>query len=104
MPDGTQIVYSAQFPAEWKEGAKATRDYLNILKKERDLVWTFLSPALEMHHGTSGLRKRSYRSGLENPVFDENDRSVISVEDIAVAIIDEMENPKHSRERFTVAY
>jgi putative NADH-flavin reductase len=50
------------------------------------------------------LRKGSYRSGLENPVFDENGRSVISVEDIAVAIIDEAENPKHIRERFTVAY
>jgi putative NADH-flavin reductase len=99
-----QVVDTPQFPADFKEGAKAARDYLNILRKEKDLQWTFLSPALEMHHGTSGLRKGSYRSGLENPVFDENGRSVISVEDIAVAIIDEAENPKHIRERFTVAY
>ncbi|MGH2565326.1 MAG: NAD(P)-dependent oxidoreductase [Ginsengibacter sp.] len=104
LPDGTQIVDSAQFPAEWKEGAKASRDYLNILKKEKDIEWTFLSPALEMHHGTSGVRRVYYKTGLENPVFDENGRSVISVEDIAVAIIDEVENPKHIRKRFTVAY
>jgi putative NADH-flavin reductase len=101
---GVQIVDTPQFPAEWKAGATAARDYLNILKKEKDLEWTFLSPALEMHHGTSGVRKGTYRSGLENPVFDESGRSVISVEDIAVAIIDEAENPKHIRERFTVAY
>ena len=99
-----QLVDTPQFPAEWKEGAKAARDYLNILKKEQGLQWTFLSPAVEMHHGTSGLRKGSYRSGLENPVFDENGKSIISVEDIAVAIIDEVENSKHIRERFTVAY
>jgi putative NADH-flavin reductase len=99
-----QVVDTPQFPAGFKEGANAARDYLDILRREKDLDWTFLSPALEMHHGTSGLRKGSYRSGLENPVFDEKGRSVISVEDIAVAIIDEAENPKHIRERFTVAY
>lgn len=101
---GIQVVDTPQFPAEWKEGAKAARDYLNILRKEKDIEWTFLSPALEMHQGTSGVRKGFYRSALENPVFDKDGKSVISVEDIAVAIIDEAENPKHIRERFTVAY
>lgn len=99
-----QLVDTPQFPAEWKPGALAARDYLNILKKEESLDWTFLSPAIEMHQGTSGLRKGVYRSGLENPVFDEQGKSIISVEDIAVAIIDELEQPKHIRERFTVAY
>lgn len=101
---GVQIVDTPQFPAEWKEGAMAARDYLNILKADKELEWTFLSPALEMHQGTSGERKGVYRSGLENPVFNEAGRSYISVEDIAVAIIDEVENPKHIRQRFTVAY
>ena len=99
-----QAVDTPQFPSDFKEGAKAARDYLNVLRKEKDLQWTFLSPALEMHPGTSGLRKGTYRSGLENPVFDENGRSVVSVEDIAVATVDEAENPKHIRERFTIAY
>jgi len=99
-----QLVDSPQFPSDFKAGALAARDYLDIIKNEQELEWTFLSPAIEMHRGTSGVRKGTYRTGLENPVFDENDRSIISVEDMAIAIADELENPKHIRERFTVAY
>ncbi len=102
-PD-TQLIDTPHFPSSFKAGASAARDYLNILKKEQDLDWTFLSPAIEMHQGTSGVRKGTYRLGLENPVMDENGRSVISVEDMAIAIIDELENPKHIRQRFTVGY
>jgi len=102
-PD-TQLIDTPQFPADYITGASAARDYLNILKQEQELDWTFLSPAIEMHQGTSGERKGTYRKGLENPVFDANNRSIISVEDIAVAIVDELENPKHIRQRFTVAY
>lgn len=102
-PD-TQLVDTPQFPDDYKTGALAARDYLNILKEEQDLDWTFLSPAIEMHQGTSGERKGTYRKGLENPVFDENGRSIASVEDTAVAIVDELENPKHIRQRFTAAY
>jgi len=99
-----QLIDTPQFPQEWKPGALAAREYLNIIRKEEVLDWTFLSPAIEMHQGTSGQRKGIYRSGLENPVFDESGRSVISVEDMAIAIIDEAEQPKHVRQRFTVAY
>jgi uncharacterized protein len=101
---GQQLVDTEGFPAEWKPGALAARDYLNILKNETVLDWTYLSPAVEMHQGTSGVRKGTYRTALENPVFDDNGRSVMSVEDTAVAIVDELENPKHIRERFTAAY
>ncbi|HEX8677186.1 MAG TPA: NAD(P)-dependent oxidoreductase [Segetibacter sp.] len=99
-----QLVDTRAFPEEWKPGALAARDYLNILKNEKDLDWTFLSPAVEMHQGTSGTRTGNYRTGLENPVFDENNKSIISVEDMAIAIIDEAENPSHIKQRFTVAY
>jgi putative NADH-flavin reductase len=99
-----QLVDSPEFPEAWKQGALAARDYLNIIKKEQDLEWTFLSPAIEMHHGTSGQKKGHYRKGLENPVFAENGRSIISVEDMAAAILDEIEKPEHIRQRFTVAY
>lgn len=102
-PD-TQLIDTLQFPAEWKPGALAAREYLDIIKKEKELDWTFLSPAIEMHKGTSGNRKGTYRKGLENPVFDATGRSVISVEDMAIAIIDEAEQAAHIRERFTVAY
>ncbi|MBK0403639.1 NAD(P)-dependent oxidoreductase [Adhaeribacter sp. BT258] len=102
--EGVQIVDTPEFPEQIKPGATAARDYLNEIKKETDLDWTFLSPALEMHQGTAGVRKGTYRKGLENPVFDENGHSVASVEDTAVALVDELENPQHIRERFTVAY
>jgi uncharacterized protein len=104
LPDGVQVIDTPQFPKEYKAGASAARDYLNIIQKEKDLDWTFLSPAIEMHHGTSGIRKGVYRTGLNNPVFDQNGRSILSVEDTALAIVDELENPKHIRQRFTAAY
>jgi putative NADH-flavin reductase len=101
---GVQLVDTPQFPADWKAGASAARDYLNILNKEDQLDWTFISPAIEMHQGTSGERKGRYRTGLDNPVVDANNKSIISVEDVAVAAVDEAEHPKHIRQRFTVAY
>ncbi len=104
IADGSQLVDSSNFPAEYKPGATAARDYLNELKQEKELDWVFLSPAIEMHHGTSGERRGTYRTGKDNPVFDNAGRSVLSVEDLAVVIVDEVEQPKHSRERFTAAY
>ncbi len=104
VADGVQLVDSPDFPEAWKAGALSARDYLNELRKETDLEWTFLSPAIEMNQSTAGVRTGSYRTGLENPVFDEQGKSVISVEDIAVALVDEVEHPKHIRQRFTVAW
>ena len=101
---GVQVVDTPEFPADWKPGALAARDYLSLLQKEDQLDWTFLSPALEMHPGIPRQRTGVYRTGLDNPVFDANNKSTISVDDLAVAIIDETENPKHIRQRFTVAY
>lgn len=99
-----QLVDTVGFPEEWKPGALAARDYLNILKDETLLDWTFVSPAIEMHQGTSGSRKGTYRKALENPVVNDEGRSIISAEDLSVAIVDELEDPKHIRQRFTVAY
>ena len=101
---GVQLIDTPKFPAEYKPGAGAARDYLAILQKETELDWTFVSPAIEMHPGTSGTRKGAYRTGLDNPVFDEHHRSIISAEDLAVAIVDELENGRFIKKRFTVAY
>jgi uncharacterized protein len=101
---GKQLIDTPQFPAEYKPGASAAREYLNILKKDTVLEWTFFSPAILMNHDTSGVRKGNYRTGLDNPVFDKDGKSVLSVEDLAVAIVDELEHPKHIRKRFTAAY
>jgi putative NADH-flavin reductase len=97
-------VDTPQFPAEYKAGATAARDYLDVLRKEKDLDWTFFSPAIFMNPETAGVRRGQYRLGLENPVFDEAGRSVLSVEDLAVAIVDELEHPKHIKQRFTAGY
>jgi len=102
--DGNQLVDGPDFPAEIKPGATAARDYLNKIKENKTLDWTFFSPAIEMHQGTAGVRTGKYRTALENPIFDENGRSVLSVEDVAVALVDELEQNNHIRERFTAAY
>ncbi len=60
VAEDVQKVDTPGFPQEWKAGALAARDYLNIIKKEQELDWTFLSPAIEMHRGTSGVRKGQY--------------------------------------------
>ncbi|WP_294302964.1 NAD(P)-dependent oxidoreductase [uncultured Chryseobacterium sp.] len=102
--DGNQLVDGPDFPADIKPGAIAARDYLNKIKENNALDWTFFSPAIEMHQGTAGVRTGKYRTALENPVFDENGRSVLSVEDVAVVLVDELEQNNHIRERFTAAY
>jgi putative NADH-flavin reductase len=99
-----QAVDTPDFPKEYYAGATAARDYLNIIKEEKELDWAFFSPAFEMHQGITTGRTGKYRLGLENPVFDENQRSILSVEDLAVVIADETENPKHHQVRFTAAY
>ena len=102
--DGNQLVDGPDFPADIKPGATAARDYLNEIKQNNTLDWTFFSPAIEMHPGTAGIRTGKYRTSLESPVFDENGRSILSVEDVAVALVDELEQNNHIRERFTAAY
>lgn len=99
-----QAVDTPDFPKEIYPGASAARDYLNMIKEEKELDWAFFSPAFEMHQGITIGRTGKYRLGLENPVLDENQRSILSVEDLAVVIADEVENPKHHQVRFTAAY
>lgn len=99
-----QAVDTPDFPKEIYPGASAARDFLNTLKEEKELDWAFFSPAFEMHQGITTGRTGKYRFGLENPVFDENQRSILSGEDLAVVIADEVENPKHHQIRFTAAY
>ena len=101
---GVQLIDTPGVPEFAKAGSQAARDYLNILKKDDQLDWTFISPAIEMGKASSGTRTGKYRTGSDSPVFDASHKSSISVEDVAVATLDEVENPKHRRERFTVGY
>ena len=104
IAENLQLIDTPEFPAEIKPGAEAARQYLEMIKKNENLDWTFFSPAIEMHQGTAGVRKGTYRTALENPVFDEEGRSVLSVEDVAVALVDELENNQFVKQRFTAAY
>ena len=99
-----QAVDTPDFPKEYYIAATAARDYLNIIKEEKELDWAFFSPAFEMHAGTTTGRTGKYRLGLENPVFNDEQRSILSVEDLAVVIADETETPKHHQVRFTAGY
>lgn len=102
--DGHQVVDGPQFPAEYKQGATAARDYLHELRNNTRLDWTFFSPAIEMHPGIDTGRTGQYRLGTESPVFDADGRSFHSVQDLAVAVLDEVKTHQFSRQRFTAAY
>jgi len=102
--DGKQLVDGPDFPADIKPGATAARDYLDIIKEEKDLDWAFFSPAIEMHPGITTGRTANYRLGADSPVFNEEGRSLLSGEDVAVVLADEVENPKHHQVRFTAGY
>lgn len=104
VADGVQAVDTPDFTKEIYPGASSARDYLNLLKDEKQLDWVFFSPAFEMHPGITTGRTGKYRLGKDHPVFDENNRSYLSVEDLAVVIADETEQPKHHQERFTAGY
>lgn len=97
---GVQLVDTPEFPAEWKQGALAARDALTELRQEQALEWTFLSPAILLQPGE---RTGQYRLGTEAPLMNGDQPGSISVADLAVALVDEVETPRHVRQRFTVA-
>jgi putative NADH-flavin reductase len=98
---GVQSVDMPGFPAEYKQGALATRDTLNMLRKETGLEWSFLSPSADLFPGP---RTGKFRLGTDQLLTNAQGESRISVEDYAMAMIDEVEKPKHIRRRFTVGY
>ncbi len=98
---GVQSVDLPGFPAEYKQGALATREALNLLGKEPSLDWSFLSPSADLF---PGQRTGKFRLGTDQLLADAKGESRVSVEDYAMAMIDEVERPKHIRRRFTVGY
>lgn len=99
---GTQLVDTPGFPAEWKEGALGAREALGEIRGETELDWTFISPPVFLNlHG--GERTGKYRLGGDEVLMDGDTPAGISGEDLAVAIMDEVEKPAHLRKRFTVA-
>jgi putative NADH-flavin reductase len=98
---GVALIDTPQFPAAYKPEASAGRDFLNVLRGEKELDWTFLSPSAFFGPGE---RTGKFRIGDDALLTGSDGQSRVSMEDFAVALVDELETPKHSRRRFTVGY
>src|SRR6185437_840007 len=99
-----EFLESPTFPKEYepyKPGIRGTRELYYLLKQEPTLDWIFLAPSSQI---APGERTGKFRLGKDHLLFDEKDASKISLEDYAIAMIDELERPQHHRERFTVGY
>ena len=101
---GVQLVdtegFKSHVPPEVVPGARAARDALNELRGETHLDWTFLSPPAML---APGERTGRYRTGADELLMNGEQPAGISVADLAVALLDELEQPKHRQRRFTVA-
>jgi len=97
---GLREVDGPGFPSHVRPEALKGAEFLDQLRRS-DLDWTFLSPSRIFFAGT---RTGKFRLGNDELLFDETGRSSISFEDYAIALVDELERPRHIRARFTVGY
>lgn len=98
---GLQLLDTPQFPEAYKATAEGARQALLLLRAERELDWTMLSPSAMI---APGERTGRFRLGGDQLLTDAEGNSRISVEDYAAAFIAELEQPAHARQRFTVGY
>ncbi|TXI92466.1 MAG: NAD(P)-dependent oxidoreductase [Burkholderiaceae bacterium] len=98
---GVQLLDTPSFPEAYRASAEGARQALNMLRAESNLNWTMLSPAAMI---SPGERTQQFRLGGDQLLVDEQGQSRISVQDYAVAMINELESPKHQKQRFTLAY
>jgi uncharacterized protein len=98
---GAALIDQPSFPLAYKPEASAGRDFLNTLKTERELDWTYLSPSAFF---SPGERTGKFRIGKDELLTGADGQSKISMEDYAIALADEIEQPQHGRQRFTVGY
>lgn len=97
---GVPLMNSYFFPPEYEGGARSTAIIKDLLQAEKSIDWVFVSPPNILE---AGPRTGKYRTGKDNLVIElASGRSYISVEDYALAMLDEIENPLHHRQRFTV--
>lgn len=103
-PGGPRL-FDQGFPEEYKHEAQVGIDSLALLEaSDPSLEWFFVHPAEEFGAWDEGERTGRYRDGGHVIVRDENGRSHISGADLAVAVVDEIERPRHRRDNFAVAY
>lgn len=98
---GTTVMDDPEFPAALRDLALACAQQLEVCLAESQVDWAYLSPPALLE---PGQRTGNYRLGADELLLDAENNSTISMEDLAVALLDEAEQPKHHRTRFTVAY
>ena len=98
---GMKLVTTPGFPAQYKAEAEAGSAFLDLLRQEKDLNWSFISPSALF---VEGERTSKFRLGTDQLLTTADGKSWISFEDFAVALADEIERPAHIRQRFTVGY
>ena len=98
---GVRLVTTSGFPVAYKAEAEAGGAFLDLLRAEKELNWTFLSPSALF---VAGERTGKFRLGIDQLLTAADGKSSISFEDFAVALADEIERPAHVRQRFTVGY
>ena len=98
---GVRLVTTPGFPAAYKAEAEKGGAFLDLLRAEKELNWTFLSPSALF---TAGQRTGKFRLGTDQLLTADDGKSWVSFEDFAVALADEIERPAHIRQRFTVGY
>ncbi|EGP46190.1 NAD(P)-dependent oxidoreductase [Achromobacter insuavis] len=97
---GVKVVDSDKWPAQFVPVAQSHMKLLAALRS-CGLNWTYVSPPMLIDLGE---RTGKYRTGLDDLVVDEAGKSWVSFEDYAIALVDELEHPRHERERFSVGY
>lgn len=98
---GVLLMDAPDFPEAYRPEAIGGRKFLDALRGERELDWTFLSPSAEF---VPGERTGKFRLGRDQLLVGADGKSWISMEDYAIAFVDEMESPRHVRQRFTVGH
>lgn len=102
---GLRLVDTGTLPEAWLPGVKSmAKFFLETLVNEKELDWVFFSPAANLGNLTTGVRTGKFRLGKDDLIVDEKGESFISVEDYAMAMVDELEQENHHRERFTIGY
>lgn len=102
---GVRLVDTGTLPEAWLPGVKSmAKFYLETLVHEQDLDWVFFSPAANLGNLQPGVRTGKFRLGKDDLIVDEKGDSFISVEDYAMAMVDELEQKNHHKERFTIGY
>ncbi|WP_433359818.1 NAD(P)-dependent oxidoreductase [Streptosporangium sp. CA-115845] len=101
---GEDLVDTAGFPAAARPESLGFREALHGLIDDAppELVWTVVSPPMSIE--VDGPRTGSYRVADDTLITDDRGDSRISAADLAVAVVDEVESPRHPRRRFTVGY